>query len=193
MMDAPTRREVVSSLGSLAIGGTVGAVALQETTGRASADVTMGELSMQGTDMTTDNGTVQRVTASVSGSWQYELPAGDPEAWRVSLRVSDGDSWYTVGETGQTVKYAQYNDDYSVSGSVTDTDAFDPEFFAPPGPGQQTVVDLPFQVWFRVVSTSDTLLADTTVSDVATITITQNQINASEYGQVGGSGSVTVE
>lgn len=166
---------------------------LANTTDTAEATVTMGQLSMSGDTMTSDNGNVQNVSATVSGSWSYELPGGSPDHSTVALMVSDGESWYSVAEQTDSREYNQYSGEYEISGSVTDTEAFDPSFFAAPGPGQQTIVDLPFRVWFQVLNSNDQPLADARIEDTATVTVGQNSINATEYGQVSGEGSVNIQ
>jgi len=112
--------------------------------------------------------------------------------WEVELRVSDGDAWYTVAETSESQQYAQYSGTYSLTGSITDTEAFDVSYFSAPEPGKQTTVELPLQVRFRVIGTSGNPLARTIIEDTASVTVGQNSIDASLYGQVSGEGSVSV-
>jgi len=185
------RRTFMQSTAAGLTGISIGAVALSSTE-TANAEVSMGTLDMSDASTSNSDGQISNVGATVSGSWSYELPAGSVDHWLIELRVSDGDGWYTVAETSESNQYNQYSGTYEVSGSITDTEAFDVSFFAAPGPGQQTSVTLPLQVRFRVIGTNGTELANTTVSDEATVTVGQNEIDASLYGEVSGEGSVSV-
>jgi hypothetical protein len=164
----------------------------QTTQDADAASVSMGSLDMTGDQQTTSDGYVNDITATVSGSWQYELPGGAPSTWVVALRVSDGDSWYPVGSTSGDAEYKQYNDFYTVSGSIIETEAFTTETFAAPGPGRQITADLPLQIWFRVLDTNEQPLASTKATDTATVTVGQEAIDASLYGEVSGEGAVEI-
>jgi len=185
------RRTFISSAstGLLGLGAGTAYVA---STGTAQASVSMGSLDVSGDQKTTSNGYINDLTATVSGSWQYELPGGDPSRYTITLSVSDGDSWYPVGETSGDVSYKQYNSDYTVSGSIIETEAFSAEYFAAPGPGKQTTVELPLRIWFQVLTDDGTPLASTQIEDMATITVGQEAIDASLYGEVSGQGSVEI-
>jgi hypothetical protein len=152
----------------------------------------MGNLDVSGDQKTTTNGYINDLTATLSGKWQYELPGGTPSKWIIALQVSDGNAWYTIGETTGQAEYKQYNDTYEVSGSILDSEAFSSEFFAAPGPGKQTSVDLPIQVTFEVLDINDTPLASTSIEDTATVTVGQEAIDASLYGEVNGEGSIDI-
>jgi len=91
------------------------------------------------------------------------------------------------------VSYSLYDGSYTVSGSLIHDGPFSQEFFSAPGPGEATVLDLPFEIWFRVLSENDTKLANASIEDTATVTVGQEAINASQYGEVGGSGDVTIQ
>lgn len=177
---------------AVGLGGlSAGSIVFGQASQPASATVSMGQLSMSDDRITNDTGNIENVSATVSGSWQYELPGGTPTESTISLRVSDGDSWYTVAEKSESREYAQFNSEYSVGGSVTETSGFDVSYFAAPGPGKQTSVELPFEIWFRV-NGENTQLASSRVSDTATVTVGQTTINASLYGELQGEGSVNV-
>lgn len=186
------RRQYLKSTAAGLTGLAVGIGAMQSTEA-ATAQVTMGELSMGDASTTTSTGSISNVSATVSGDWSYELPVNTVDYWEVELRVSDGDGWYTVAKTSESNQYAQYSGTYTLTGSITDTQAFDVSFFRAPGPGQQTTVTLPLQVRFRVIGTSGSPLATTAVNDEAAVTVGQNEIDASLYGEVSGSGSLSID
>jgi len=173
--------------------GLAGGALLMNSTDTAKASVSMGSLNLGSDSVTTKDGTISGVNATVSGKWQYELPGGDVDHWRTQLRVSDGESWATVGETTGNVEYNRYNDEYTVSGSITDTELFDPSFFSAPGPGKQKVVELPFEVLFQVHTSDETVLANASITDRAKVTVAQESINASLYGELRGEGSINIQ
>lgn len=186
------RRTLLTSIATAA-GGAGATALLLGSAEPAEASVSMGSLDMNGDSKAVDDGNIRGVKATVSGSWSYELPGGEPDHWLVQLQVSDGDAWYTVGEQQNAVSYKQYSGQYQVTGSVTSTEGFDASYFAAPGPGKQTTVELPMRVRFRVVDANDTALADSVIEDMATVVVGQPEINASLYGEVSGGGSVTIE
>jgi hypothetical protein len=187
------RRTLLASLGSAAAGTTAGAVLLNGSTGKAKAAVDANSFSIGDDAVTTGDGNISNVKASVSGNWSYELPGGSPSQWLVTLRVSDGNTWGKIAETSGSVEYAQYSGTFEVTGSLTDTSLFDVSEFAAPEPGKQKTMTIPFELWFRVVESDDTVLASTALQDKGSVTVAQSEINASLYGMVDGSGSVSIE
>jgi len=187
------RRTFIASAGT-ALGGLGAGTILMDhsTTNAAAASVSMGTLEMSNDKATTDDGNISNVAASVSGTWEYELPA-QPTEWLVQLRVSDGETWAVVGQDSGSLEYAMMDGNWEITGSVTDTAIFDESYFAAPEPGKQKVVELPFQVWFRVLNAEGTAMASTKLDETATVTVAQQSIDASLYGKVSGSGGVTVE
>lgn len=165
----------------------------QSTTNAAAASISMGSLEMSNGKTTTDDGNISNVEATVSGNWEYELPGGQPVEWLVQLRVSDGSTWGVVGQDSGSLEWAMFDGSYSITGSVTQTALFDASYFAAPKPGKKKVVELPFQVWFRVLNSEGTALASTKLDEKATVTVAQESIDASLYGEVSGTGGVTVK
>lgn len=192
-MGVMQRRTLLTSIGSGITGLGAGAVLLNRSTAEAQASVDANSFNIGDDQVTTDDGVISNVGASVSGNWSYELPGGSPSQWKVTLRVSDGNTWGKVAETSNSVEYARYSGTFEVSGSLTETSMFDISYFSAPGPGKQKSVTLPFELWFRVVGSDDTVLASTALQEEATVTVAQSEIDASLYGKISGSGSVSVE
>lgn len=163
-----------------------------QNTAQAQADVSMGTLEMSNDSVTTTDGLIENVVATVAGEYSYELPGGDPQRWIVDLRVSDGDVWETIGQTTEENQYAQYSGSYTVEGDLIEQGPFDQSFFSAPGPGKQQSVELPFEVRFQVIGSDETVLARSSIKDTATVTVGQEEINASLYGEIGGTGSVNI-
>jgi len=185
------RRTFLASTSTGLVGLGTGIV-LSADTANAQADVSMGTLDIGDKSTLTEEGYVEEISCTVSGKWSYELPGGNPSMWIVQLNVSDGDVWHTIGESTGEAEYNRYNSDYTVSGSLIQDGPFNQSFFAAPGPGKQTTVDLPFQARFKVVQEDETVLANTSIEDTAAISIGQEAINASLYGELKGTGSIEI-
>ena len=186
------RRTYIASVASGSIAFGTGYALFHRGTQQATAQVSTESFDIAGDSVTTSDGYIQNVSVTVSGGWSYELPGGDVTEWKLDLRVSDGDTWNTIGQVTGTNEYHQYNESYEVSGNLIEDGPFSQEFFAAPGPGKQTSVEMPFEIWFRVLTSDGTPLADASKEDTATIAVGQEEINANLYGEVGGSGSVTI-
>jgi len=61
-----------------------------------------------------------------------------------------------------------------------------------PGGAGERETDVTVEARLRVENADGTVLARETTSDTATLTVTRDGVEASEYGQVGGSGSLTI-
>jgi len=61
----------------------------------------------------------------------------------------------------------------------------------PDGTGERET-DVTVEVRLRVENADGTVLARQTTSDTATLTVTRDGVEASEYGAVGGSGSLAI-
>jgi len=164
---------------------------LNRSTDNASAAVSLGTLDVAGDDVTTDDGTISALMADVSGQWDYDLPAGkSPARWEVSVLVGNGDTETVVGTDSGEAKYLQNSGSYSVSGDVLTTDAFSAADFAPPDAGMYREVSLGIGVVLLVLDGSDTRVAKAALQDTATVKVTHEGYQATDYGQVSGNGGL---
>jgi hypothetical protein len=185
------RRTFITSTATGLTGLGIGLLSTAQKT-EAQASVDMGTLSIADESAVTTQGFVEDISCTVAGQWSYELPGGTPSKWIVALRVSDGEQWHTVGDTSGNVEYAMYEDSYTVTGSLVQSGPFQQSFFSAPGPGKQTTVELPFSVRFRVLQDDETVLATETIEDTAGVTIGQEAINATLYGELSGEGGLEI-
>ena len=74
---------------------------------------------------------------------------------------------------------------------LLDAGALDAAALTPDGAGERET-SVTVEARLRVESSSDSVLARETTSATATLTVTRGGVEASEYGQVGGSGSLTI-
>lgn len=188
------RRELLKYGATGLTGLGTGYVLMDQTVQTANAAVTMGTLSVSDASETTDDGTISNVTAEVSGDWEYDLPSGEsPDTWTVTLTVTDGEN---VGELGSTTGDAMYlsnNDSYSVAGSITDTDVYSTEDFAATEPGTRREVTLGIVLVFAVTSENGEPLARSQLEDTGTVSVTNDGLQASDYGEISGTGGLGIE
>jgi len=186
------RRQLLRYGVASVVGVTAGGTIVAETTDTAAAAVSMGTLSVSDAATTTDDGSVADVLLSLSGEWQYDLPAGtSPATWTAEAVVTNGDSQATVDTTSGEAQYLRNSGSYELSGSLLQTDVYDAETFAAPD-GKTREVTMGVAVVFRVTSDSDRVLAASTIQDTATVSVTNRAYNATQYGSVGGDGAVNV-
>ena len=158
------------------------------------ADITTEELSINGAEATTQDGSISDVTVSVSGSWEYNVPSGkEPDSWNISFVVenSNGDS-DTLASTSGEAMYLNADGSYSLSESLTDTSLYDISDFAQDSEGQTTSVDLTFRLIFEVLNPDGTVIAGSELQDAATVSVTNEQYSVEEHGTLDGSGNITI-
>lgn len=186
------RRQVLkyASVGLAGLGTGYSVVELGSQT--TSATVTANTLSISDASATTDDGAIENVNVSISGSWDYDLPAGkNPHRWRVALLVERDGSTDKIAETSGAADYLLNNGSYSVSGSITGSELYDTSDFAAME-GNTKTVDVTLTVVFTVLTSDGTELAKDTLSDTGTVSHTHESYNASDFGSLTGSGSLTI-
>jgi hypothetical protein len=102
------RRDVLRNAATGVAGLAAGYHLMHRSTTDAAAAVSLGTLDVSGDDVTTDDGTISALTASVSGQWEYALPSGaNPDRWEVTLVVADSDAQAAVllGATGHLLAH----------------------------------------------------------------------------------------
>jgi len=165
---------------------------VEQSTNNASAAVSMGALSIDGDEATTQDGTIEDVSVSLNASWDYDLPSGkDPHRWRLILSVTDGEGVGTVDKTHDAAKYLSSNGEVSLSGSLTETTVYSAQDFAAPE-GKKKTVTIGFVLEFEVVSTDGTVLAFSSLEDTADVAVTNEAYRPQEHGSADGTGSVTI-
>jgi len=188
------RRELLRASGAALAGTAVGATMLAQTPDRTSAaTVAPTGLTIDGTERTTPNGLVRDVNATTDAQWSYDLPGGKNAAtWRLALVATDGESQTTIDETSGEAKYLTFSGDATLSGSVLDADGYTAEMFAALEADTVTTVTVGLGLRFSVTTPDGEELARATTATTAEVEITNRGWQATEYGNVGGDGSVSV-
>ena len=112
------RRSVLKTVGVLSTAG-VAAGAFAST---ASASANVGNLSVSGDSVTTDDGTITDVTIDVTGDWKFDGFDTVPDFVEVELQVGKSGNWETIGTSGRIGQNTDLGNahagTFQVSGSV---------------------------------------------------------------------------
>jgi len=183
------RRDVLRT-SAAAVGGGAAGLALTQLAGDATATTAL-TLDVAGDSATV--GADESVTAvwlDLDVDWSYDLPSGtNPDTLVIEIAAAEGDAEPELvadAESAQLFSDAEGSESFSVdliaSGVLED-----------PTPDDGTRdTDVTIEARLRVLGGEDVLARDS-VSDTATVSVERDAANASEYGDVGGSGTLTIE
>lgn len=184
------RRDLLRASAAAVGGGTVvGTVALASDDASAQTALTL-EVGSASATLGPD-ASVTAVYADVDVEWAYDLPdSATPSTVIVELAAAEGDAEPTVvasAESAQLFTDAEGSESFDVDlvGDVLDAAAL-----APAAGTRETPVTI--EARLRVESDGGDVLARDSATDQATVTI-ERQADPSEYGSVGGSGTLRIE
>jgi hypothetical protein len=138
------------------------------------------------------DGGVEAVTLDLDVEWAYDLPDETAPATVIVEVAAGTDGDLTVvgsAESSQLFVEADGSESFDVgllAEGVLSAGALEPDST---GTRETTVT---VEARLRVESTSDSVLAKETASDTAVLTVTRDGVEASEYGAVGGDGSLSI-
>jgi hypothetical protein len=175
-----------------AVGG-AGATAAGLSVATESAAQTALTLSVDGDSATIGtDGAVSAVTLDLDVEWQYDLPdATAPSTVIVEVAAGADGELVVVGsaESSQLFVEAEGSENFDVGlieqGAIAASDV------EPDGTGERET-DVTVEARLRVENAGGDVLARETTSDTAALTVTRDGVEASQYGQVGGSGSLSI-
>jgi len=187
------RREFTKSAG-IALAGLVAGFGLSDGPGKTSASIDTEELSISDDSTTTRDGTISNVSVNLTGNWEYSVPnSKSPSKYFITLLVNPESGGIDVTSTTGEVLYLSDSGSYSLSGSLTETDAYSVSDFESGSKGETKTVEIPFQLRFSVVNSDGIVLASSSLSDTAVVDVTNEDYVASTKGSLDGSGSIQVE
>jgi len=139
------------------------------------------------------DGSVSAVRLDLDVEWAYDLPAEtSPSTVLVEVAAGPADGSLTVvgsAESAQLFVEADGTEAFDVGliseGALSSSDV------EPDGTGERET-DVTVEARLRVENSGGDVLAKETASDTATLTVTRDGVEASQYGQVGGSGSLAI-
>lgn len=175
-----TRRRFLAAGATAALGGTALLTTSQET--RATADVSMGELSIQGDSQALQDAPTA-VTLEVSGSW--ELTGTQPDQSRVVLQVEYNSTSRDMDEVMELDSPMSGN--YTLTADLLAHPEVDASVLLPSEIGATADSTFTIRVILLAISSGE-IQQETYVQDTATLSLTKDGLELS----VGGTGSISV-
>ena len=183
-----SRRRVLGAAAALLAGGLVGVGYLS---GSARADAAVDALAMDGDAITTDDGRLLGLTASVSGHVSYD--GLDAPAASVVVELSAAPAGGAVDATRNRIASTSVDvgsepglEEYAGPYDYAFADATD---FAATGDGTTTETDVAFRIALAVTDVDGAVLVGSSAATTATISVT----NESRQGGARGGGSTTAQ
>jgi hypothetical protein len=186
-------RRTLLRLGAAAVGGSAATAAglSVATESAAQTGLTLevaGDSATIGTD-----GSVSAVRLDVDVEWAYDLPdSTSPSTVIVEVAAgTDGElSVVASAESAQLFTEADGSESFDVG--LIEQSALSASDVEPDGTGtRETTVTI--EARLRVENSSGDVLAREASTSEPTLTVTRDGVEASEYGDVGGDGSLTIE
>jgi len=176
--------------GAALAGGISSAVMVSGTADRAAA--ASADLEIAGHETTIRNGSIEAVWLTATVAWTYALPSGESPATAI-VELQAGEELKTVATRESDAVFLENSGEESFDIDLLAEDVLSAGEIRPSDGGEtvETVVDL--GVAFRVESEDGTVLAVDEATTTAPLSITESDYNASKYGDVAGSGELTVE
>ena len=186
------RRAVLRVAAGVLGGGAATAAGLSVATGGAAQTGLTLDVDGDSAEIGTD-GSVSAVTLDLDVEWAYDLPSEtSPSTVLVEVAAGPADGSVTVvgsAESAQLFVEADGSESFDVG--LIEQSALSASAVEPDGTGERET-DVTVEARLRVESSGGTVLARETTNDTATLTVTRDGVEASEYGAVGGSGSLTI-
>ena len=175
------------------MGGLIGAVTVSSTAQQASAAST--DLAISDESVTVRGQEAESLWLDVTVAWGYELPSGEsPETATVELLAAkDGDEQKVVDSDSKSVTFLEMDGDFSFEVDLIEPGVVSVDELLPADRGDEQSVDIEIGVAFEVEDSDGLPVAVDSETDTSTVVIKESEYDASEYGDVAGSGGLTVE
>jgi hypothetical protein len=185
------RRRDLLRASAAAVGGGAATAGLVSLAGDSEAQAALtlevtGDSATLGADES-----VTALTLAVDVEWAYDVPdSASPSTVVVELAAAtDGDAPTVVASAEHAELFTEAEGEESLEAGLLG-EVVDGSALAPDSGERETTIDV--EARMRVESSSGAVLAEATATDTAPVTV-ERKASASEYGSVGGSGSVTIE
>jgi len=185
-------RRTVLRVAAAAVGGAGAAAAgLSVATGGAAETALSLAVAGDSAEIGTD-GAVSAVTLDLDVEWAYDLPdQTSPSTVIVEVAAGTDGDLTVVGSAESSQLFVEADGSESFDVGLLAEGALSSSDVEPSGTGErETTVTV--EARLRVENSGGTVLARETTSDTATLTVSRDGVEASEYGQVGGDGSLTI-
>jgi hypothetical protein len=185
------RRTLLRLFGAGLGGSAATAAGLSVATGGAAQTGLTLSVAGDSAELATD-GSVAAVTLDVDVEWAYDLPEEtSPSTVIVEVAAGTDGDLTVVGSAESAQLFVEADGSESFDVGLIEQGALTASDVEPNGTGErETTVTV--EARLRVESASGDVLAREATSDTATLTVTRDGVEASEYGAVGGDGSLTI-
>jgi hypothetical protein len=186
------RRTLLRAGATATAGGLATAAGLAVGSQQADAQAST-TLDVAGDSVVLDGSSIAAVRLTLDVEWAYDLPADrQPEAVTVAIAAGPSDGQLTTvadAESAQLFVEASGSESFDVD--LLAEGALAADSLTPDSGSQET--DVTVEATFEVQNGSGTVLARDTATDTATLDVTAESIDPSEYGSVEGSGGLAIE
>jgi len=185
------RRALLRVAAGVLGGGAATAAGLSVATESAAQTALTLDVDGDSAEIGTD-GSVSAVTLDLDVEWAYDLPSEtSPSTVVIEVAAGTDGDVSVVGSAESAQLFVEADGSESFDVGLIEQGAIAASDVEPDGTGErETTVTV--EARLRVESSGGTVLARETTSDTATLTVTRDGVKASEYGQVGGDGSLSI-
>lgn len=178
------RRTLLRLGGAAAVGASLATVGLS----KPSAAQTALSLSIAGTERElSPDDAIAAVQLDCTVEWAYELPDGvTPEVVVVELAAGSGDGLTTVASSESPSLFGEADGSESFSADLLSAGVLTTDQV-------RASVEVDVEARLRVEDSTGDVLARETATDSATVSAETTGLNATQYGEVGGSGELRIE
>lgn len=183
-----SRRQILAGGTTLAVGGTA-LMAVGSEPARASVEID-DDLEVSGANHSGDDGSVEAVTLSVTGSFSFSTNGASE--YSIDLQVAsapDAGDWQSIDWQDDTVLANSSGGSYELSGSVLEHGAWSAEDFSA-GAAETNETDVPVRVILRVFDGGDEAVVEAGAETIAPVSVTNESVEVT--GDVTGDGSISV-
>lgn len=185
-----SRRRILSASAAAIGGGFVTAVTISSTAQQASAAT--ADLDIGGDEVTVRNEEIEAVRLEATVAWSYAVDSAEsPETVEVELLA--GDELAVVASASGEEVFLEADGEESFNVDLLSERVVSAEELRPDSGGETVETTVPVGVEFRLLDESGAPIATDSDETEATIAVTQDDYDPSEYGDVSGSGELTVE
>jgi hypothetical protein len=184
------RRTLLRAGGAATAGGLAAVAGLALGSQEAAAATT---LDVAGDSVVLDGSSIAAVRLTLDVDWSYDLPADrQPQTIVLELAAGEADGELTTVATAESAElFAEAEGSQSFDVDLLAEGALAADALTPDSGEQAT--DVTAEVYFVVKNGSGDAIAEDTASDTATLSVEAEAVDPSEYGDVSGSGGLSIE
>jgi hypothetical protein len=182
---------MLQSSAVLLTGGVAGALATTDAQPAAAQATT--SLAIDGDDTTIRTGSLTHVWLNAAVGWSYAVPSGEnPKTAELELLAgTDPDALSVVASHSEDAAFLESSGEQQFEIDLLD-EVLTADGLVPDEGGTTTKTTVHVAVRFRVLDGSGSVIAAADASDTATLAVTKSAYDPQEYGEMSGSGELTL-